>query len=121
MEITCINCPMGCPLNVAMENGTVSSVVGAACKRGIVYAELECTNPTRIVTSTVPVRGGGVRMIPVKTEKAIPKSKIADCLHSLKGIEVEAPVMIGDIILKDVCDTGVNIVATRTILYRGRP
>jgi CxxC motif-containing protein len=115
MEITCINCPMGCSLNVVMENGNVNNVAGAACKRGIAYAELECTNPTRIVTSTVPVRGGGLRRVPVKTGNAIPKSKIASCLHSLKGIELEVPVKIGDIVVKNVCGTGIDIVATRNV------
>jgi len=115
MEITCINCPMGCSLSVVLESGKVNSVAGAACKRGIVYAELECTNPTRIVTSTVPVRGGGLRMVSVKTGSAIPKSKIAGCLHSLKGIELEAPVTIGDIVVKNVCGTGIDIVATRNV------
>ena len=115
MEITCINCPMGCSLNAVLENGNVHNVTGAACKRGIAYAERECTNPTRLVTSTVPIRGGNLRMVPVKTENAIPKSKIADCLHSLKGIELEAPVTIGDIVVKNVCGTGVDIVATRNV------
>ena len=78
----------------------------------------ECTNPTRIVTSTVPVRGGSLRMVSVKTASAIPKRKIADCLHRLKGIELEAPVKIGDIVIKNVCDTGVNIVATRNVCPR---
>jgi len=115
MEITCINCPMGCSLNVVMENGKVNNVAGAACKRGVAYAERECTNPTRIVTSTVPVRGGDLRRVPVKTGNAIPKNKIAACLHSLKGIELEVPVKIGDIVVQNVCGTGVDIVATRNV------
>ena len=115
MEITCINCPMGCPLRVTLENGKVGHVAGATCQRGVAYAELECTNPTRIVTSTVPIRGGDLRVIPVKTENAIPKSRVFDCLHELKGIELDAPVRIGDIVIKNVCDTGVDIVATRNV------
>ena len=115
MEITCINCPMGCSLSVTLENGKVNHVACATCKKGVTYAELECTNPTRIVTSTVPVCGGDLRMVSVKTANAIPKSKIADCLHSLKGIELQAPVAIGDIVVKNVCGTGVDIVATRNV------
>ena len=115
MEMTCINCPMGCLLNVTLENGQVTHVAGATCKKGIVYAEVECTNPTRIVTSTVPVRGGDLRLVPVKTGIAIPKNKMTDCLHSLKGIVLEAPVMIGDVVVKNVCGTGVDIVATRNV------
>jgi len=106
---------MGCPLNVDLENGKVGNVSGATCKRGVVYAELECTNPTRIVTSTVPVRGGGLRRVPVKTSRAIPKGNIADCLRGLKSVELEAPVAIGDIVIKNVCGTGVDVVATRNV------
>ena len=116
MEITCINCPMGCPLSVTVENGKVSHVAGATCKRGVAYAELECTNPTRIVTSTVPVsEGEHLRMVSVKTGSAIPKNKIVACLHSLKGMELEAPINIGDVVVQNVCDTGVDIVATRNV------
>jgi len=106
---------MGCSLNVVLENGKVSSVAGATCKKGIVYAEMECTNPTRIVTSTVPVRGGNLRVVPVKTGSAIPKGKIVDCLRYLKGVELEAPVMLGDVVIKNVCGSGVDIVATRNV------
>jgi CxxC motif-containing protein len=107
---------MGCSLNVDVENGKVTLVAGATCKKGAVYAELECTNPTRIVTSTVPVRGGkDLRMVSVKTGSAIPKGKIVACLHSLKGIELEVPIKIGDVVIKNVCDTGIDIVATRNV------
>ena len=106
---------MGCSLGVTLENGKVTHVAGAACKRGISYAELECTNPRRIVTSTVPVHGGGLRRVPVKTENAIPKGKIIDCLHCLKGVELNAPVAIGDIVIKNVCGTDVDVVATRNV------
>ena len=57
-ELTCIGCPMGCPLTVTMEAGEVISVTGNTCKRGDIYARKEVTNPTRIVTSTVRVTGG---------------------------------------------------------------
>ena len=106
---------MGCLLCVTVENGKVGDVTGAACKKGVIYAERECTNPTRIITSTVPVRGVVLRMVPVKTEIAIPKNKSFDCLRELKGVELKAPVMIGDVVIKNVCGTGVNIVATRNV------
>ena len=34
----CINCPLGCPLTVTVENGEVKSVTGNTCKRGELYA-----------------------------------------------------------------------------------
>ena len=115
MEIICINCPMGCPLTVTLSDGKVTDVAGATCKKGITYAEMECTNPTRIVTTTLPVRGGKLRMLPIKTERAIPKDKIFDCIRALKDITLIAPVQIGDVVAENICETGVNMVATRNV------
>ena len=95
-ELTCIGCPMGCPLIVTMEAGEVISVTGNTCKRGDVYARKEVTNPTRIVTSTVRVSGGDADMVSVKTKEDIPKGKIFECVKALKSVEVPAPVHIGE-------------------------
>ena len=116
-KLTCIGCPMGCPLTVVMNGKEVVSVTGNTCKRGDVYARKEVTDPTRIVTSTVRVSGGSIPMVSVKTKEDIPKDKIFECVRALKGIQVPAPVHIGDIILKNVADTGVDIVATKNVEY----
>ena len=114
-KLTCIGCPMGCPLTVVMNGEEMVSVTGNTCKRGDVYARKEVTDPTRIVTSTVRVSGGSIPMVSVKTKEDIPKDKIFECVRALKGIQVPAPVYIGDIILKNVADTGVDIVATKNV------
>ena len=103
---------MGCPLVVTMDGGEVVSVTGNTCKRGEIYGRKEVTNPTRIVTSTVRVSGGSIDMVSVKTKEDIPKGKIFDCVKALKTVEVAAPVHIGDVIMKDVAGTGVDVVAT---------
>ena len=115
-ELICIDCPLGCPVTVTMDNGEVVEVKGNTCKRGDVYARKEVTNPTRIVTSTVKVKGGSLAMVSVKTKNDIPKEKIFDCVRALKGVEVQAPVHIGDVIMTDVAGTGVDIVATKEVL-----
>ncbi|HJB82852.1 MAG TPA: DUF1667 domain-containing protein [Candidatus Mediterraneibacter intestinavium] len=114
-NLTCISCPMGCPITVEMDGDEVVSVTGNTCKRGDVYARKEVTDPTRIVTSTVRVIGGKADMVSVKTKEDIPKGKIFDCVKALKGVEVEAPVKIGDVIVPDVAGTGVDIVATKNV------
>ena len=106
---------MGCPLVVTMDGGEVVSVTGNTCKRGEIYGRKEVTNPTRIVTSTVRVSGGSIDMVSVKTKEDIPKGKIFDCVKALKMVEVAAPVHIGDVILKDVAGTGVDVVATKNV------
>ena len=112
-ELICIGCPMGCPLTVELEGGEILSITGHTCRRGEVYARKEVTNPTRIVTSTVDVEGGKVARVSVKTKEDIPKEKIFQCVQALKGVTVKAPVHIGDVIVANVADTGVDIVATR--------
>lgn len=114
-NLICIGCPMGCPLTVTMENGEVKDVTGNTCKRGDDYARKEVTNPTRIVTSSVIVEGGTIAAVSVKTKSDIPKGKIFDVCKALKGISVPAPVKIGDVVLKDVAGTGVEIVATKQV------
>lgn len=118
-NLTCISCPMGCPITVEMEGEEIISVTGNTCKRGEVYARKEVTNPTRIVTSTVKVRGGAADMVSVKTKEDIPKGKIFECVRALKGVEIEAPVHIGDVVVQNAAGTGVDIVATKNVEKAG--
>ena len=115
VNLICIGCPLGCPLTVEMEGSEVKAVSGNTCPRGDAYARKEMTNPTRIVTSTVRVAGGRLAMVSVKTASDIPKGKIFDCVKALKDVEVKAPVKIGDVIVENVADTGVNIIATKNV------
>lgn len=114
-ELICIGCPLGCNLTVEMDGGQVVSVNGNTCKRGDDYARKELTDPRRIVTSTVPVAGGNLPVVSVKTASDIPKGKIRECLCALKGVTITAPVQIGDVIVENVADTGVDVVATKSI------
>ena len=82
------------------------------------YARKECTNPTRIVTSTVPVDGGEIPQVSVKTASDIPKSKIFACMAELKKIRVKAPVRIGDVVLANAAGSGVDVIATKDVLGR---
>ena len=115
IKLTCIACPMGCPLSVEMDGDKVINVTGNTCPRGKVYGEKEVTNPTRIVTSTVKVSGGESVMVSVKTKNDIPKGKIFDVVKALKDVEIPAPVKIGDVVIADVAGTGVDIVATKNV------
>lgn len=113
--LTCIGCPLGCAVTAELDNGEIINVTGNTCKRGDDYARKEVTHPMRVVTSTVRVTGGELPVVSVKTEQDIPKEKIMDVMNSLADISVPAPVRIGDIILKNVAQTGVNIIATKDV------
>ena len=112
-ELICIVCPMGCHLEVDVEQNY--SVMGNQCKRGIGYAKKELTYPTRTITSTVKIVNGMYNRIPVKTDQEISKKLIFDVMHLLEDVSLTSPVKVGDIVLKNVLGTGVNIVTTRSM------
>lgn len=112
-ELICISCPKGCHLKVDEEKLTVS---GNSCPKGAEYGVNEVTNPVRIVTSTVKVNSGEVPVVPVKTEKAIPKGLIMKCMEEINKASISAPVKIGEVIIKNVLETGVDVVATKNVL-----
>ena len=114
-ELTCIGCPMGCQLSVKMENGEVTEVTGNTCPKGDIYARKEVVNPTRIVTSTVKITGGDKERVSCKTASDIPKSKIFDVMKDIDAVSVAAPAHIGDVLIKDVAGTGVDVIATRNV------
>lgn len=114
-ELTCIGCPMGCCIKIELNQGEIVSVTGNTCKRGDVYARKEVANPTRIVTSTVTVEGGSHAAVSVKTKEDVPKEKIFEVMEALKGIKVQAPVYIGDVIISNVANTGTDIIATKNV------
>lgn len=108
-SLTCIVCPLGCELCVEIDEGKVQNITGNTCPRGKKYAESEFCNPQRTVTSTVRCVDGSV--IPVKTDKEIPKGKMAECIKIINNAVAGLPICVGDVIIKDVF--GANIVATR--------
>lgn len=110
--LICIGCPLGCRLEVTIENSQVVDVTGQSCKIGNIYAVKECTNPTRILTTTVEVENGYPEVASVKTERDIPKGKLFECIKELKNVKLTAPVHIGDIVLEDIANTGVRVVVT---------
>lgn len=106
--LTCIVCPRGCQLTVNVQGSEVLGVEGFSCKRGKDYAVNECTHPVRTVTSTARDDHGGV--IPVKTSGAIPKEKMFDCMRVINAATVRLPAKIGDVVVKNILGTGVDLV-----------
>ena len=106
---------MGCRVTVELDGETVTSVSGYTCPRGKTYAEKEVSNPTRIVTSTVKVAGGSKERVSCKTAQDIPKTKIAEVMAAINKACVEAPVVIGEVLISNVVGTGVDVVATANV------
>jgi CxxC motif-containing protein len=112
-RLICISCPVGCELDVTLDEGKIVNVEGNSCKLGLDYAEQEIFDPRRMVASTVKVKNGFHPLVPVYTEKPIPKPKIFEVLAELRDIELEAPVAVNDVVIENVLDTGINVIASR--------
>ena len=109
---TCICCPLGCRIEVALdENGQVSEVSGYTCKRGADYAAQEAVAPERMVTAVLCV-SGCLEPVSVKTQRPVPKAAMKDAVAALR---LDAPVAAGDVLIEDVCGTGVAVVATKSV------
>ena len=112
-ELICINCPMGCHLQLNIEQDEVIEVKGNTCPRGLVYAKNEFYHPMRRLSSTVKIKDGLHGVLPVISSDVIPKEKCFEVLKLLKEIEVEAPIVMDQIIVNDVLGLGVDILASR--------
>jgi CxxC motif-containing protein len=110
-KLTCIACPLGCSICVMLSEGRILRVFGNKCKKGAEYAVEECTNPVRTLTGTVRLIGGDEPLLPVKSDRLVPKGKIFDCMREINSCSVSAPVKIGDIVIKGILGMDANIVA----------
>ena len=114
-EIICTVCPRGCHIMVEGEGDRVISVEGYSCKRGLEYASAEYAHPVRILTTTVKMAGVENDLLPVRSSKPIPKEKLFDCMEVIRAVEAKLPVACYDVLVADICGTGVDIVATKTV------
>ncbi len=116
-NLTCIGCPMGCQLQVEYEPGNRESVkvTGNTCNIGAKYGVDEVINPTRTITGTIRVLNRKQTVVSVKTVPQIPKADIDKVAKKLCEISVEAPVHIGDVVFKNICETGADIIITKNV------
>jgi CxxC motif-containing protein len=115
-KMTCIECPKGCRLEVETDGGSrVSSVAGHECPRGEKYAKQEVEAPMRTLTSAVLTSGLELKMLPVRTNKPIPKAKLPEAMAAVKRITQGSPVKTGSVIVKNFLGLGVDLVATREL------
>lgn len=116
-EMICIVCPIGCHIEVVEDENEEDGyrVNGGTCKRGKIYGIKELTRPTRLLTTTVKIEGGDLPRLPVRTAREIPKDKILQSMDVINKIKAKAPVKMGDILLENILDTGVDIIASRDL------
>ena len=114
-EIICTICPIGCNILVEGEGENVISIAGNQCNRGLEFAKNEFLHPLRILTTSVKVVNSSTPLLPVRSNKPIPKELIMDCMKIIKEIEVKAPIKSKDVIISNICGSGADIIATASI------
>ncbi len=118
-NITCIECPKGCTLSVDIENCKAVKVSGNQCPKGQTYAVSEIENPVRVLTSAVLAEGLSIKMVPVRTDRPIPKSKMFEAMSEIKKIKIDKSVKNGDVILNNLLSLGADLVSTRDAQKNG--
>jgi CxxC motif-containing protein len=114
-EIICTVCPRGCHITVEGEGEKILNVEGYICKRGLEYASAEFAHPIRILTTTVKMAGVSGELLPVRSNAPLPKEKLFDCMEVIRKVEVALPVARYDVVVENICGTGVDIVATKAV------
>jgi CxxC motif-containing protein len=113
-KLLCIVCPEGCEIETTEIDGEFK-FEKEICKRGQDYARQEIINPCRYLTTTVRLKGGNQAMLPVRTSAVIPKGKLIEAMNQIAALEITAPIKLGDIICDNITDTGVTLIASKTI------
>lgn len=121
LQFNCTTCPSECLLTVEVERDEdgavveVRSVAGNSCLRGDTFAHQELTCPMRVLTTTVAVSGGDEALLPVRTSEAIPLTLHAQAMDLIRGLIVKAPIRMGDVVLPDLLNTNINLIASMDI------
>lgn len=113
-EYTCIVCPTSCRITVSQQGSKVA-IAGNTCERGAVYALHEFTDPRRILTTTIVIENGTKSRLPVISTEEVPRNKLRECIEALYKVKVTAPVKAGDVVMRNICNTGVDVIASRSM------
>lgn len=114
-DLICVTCPRGCWLKVLTDGEKILEIRGNSCRRGCGYAETELRDPRRMIASTVRVKNGIHPVLPVALSAPIPKPLISDLLRVISQITAAAPVKMGDVLIRDVLGSGVDVIASRDL------
>lgn len=114
-EIICTVCPRGCRVTVEGDGEVIASVAGHSCRRGLEYASAEFAHPVRILTTTVKLAGEEHDLLPVRSSAPVPRERLFACMEVIRSVEAIRPVKLYDVIVPNICGTGVDIVAVKAV------
>jgi len=114
-EYTCIICPNGCEIEAQIAGTTVLSIEGASCTRGRLYVEQELIDPQRNIATSVFVKNENIPLVSVRLTHTIPKNRIFDVMNEIKKITLTAPIVINQVVIKNVLGLNSDVIATKHV------
>ncbi len=114
-EVTCIMCPLGCSVEVQIDGQEVSVKKGCRCKEGMKFVKMEAIFPGRILTTTMKTDNPEIPLLPVRSNKEIPKDQLMTCMGEISRHHLSGALNIGQPVIKNILGLEVDIVACRTI------
>ncbi len=116
-HLVCLICPIGCEVDVIHDGGNIISIEGNKCKKSEEFVRQELIEPMRILTTTVRIEGARWPVIPVRSDRPVPKRLFSHIMRKLSLINLQAPVSVLHVVVSNVAGTGANIIATRTVAH----
>jgi CxxC motif-containing protein len=114
-HFVCVVCPIGCEIDVVHDGSKIISMEGNRCEKSEEFVSQELIEPMRILTTTVRVQGSRLSVIPVRTDKVVPKRLFPHIMKQLRHIKLQAPVSMLDVVVRDIAGTGASVIVTRTM------
>lgn len=114
-HFVCVVCPVGCEIDVVHDGNKIISMEGNKCEKSEEFVTQELIEPMRILTTTVRIEGSRWPVVPVRTDKSVPKRLFPRIMRQLRRVKLQAPVNMLDVVVKDVLRTGANVISTRTV------
>lgn len=114
-RLVCIVCPIACKISISEQDQGNYEVIGNKCEKGKNYALQEIKNPVRIFTTTINIKGGNIKRLPVRSKEPVPKNIITELIKPVKEVKINAPIKKGDVIIENILGSGVDIVASRSV------
>jgi len=114
-HFVCVVCPVGCEIDVVHDGSRIISMEGNKCEKSEEFVTQELIEPMRILTTTVRIQGSRWPVMPVRTDKSVPKRLFPRIMKGLRHVKLQAPVNMLDVVVKDIAGTGADVIATRTM------
>lgn len=120
-EFLCVVCPNGCSIEAEFTTEKPPKLIsadGQRCPRGLMWVHQEIENPMRTIASNVLVQNGDFIAASVRTESPISLGRVRNVMDEIRRQCPKAPLCIGHVLIKNVADTGVDVIVTRNVAQK---